>query len=256
MRAQWEALHESLAQAVGTLEAHRRFKDVKVERGALERFDDPVSLLAYLNSPGGYLDEKDAIYKALVEAIQEGGQDASLALHLVWLGVWPALDAIYRRRIQLFIRMPEELVSELSDCLNEVIAEMDFTRVRRVVATLTRSTERKVLERCQENWSEAARRTELAEGIDVDAFRTGEPRDERESLFGIEPDASDDAEITALRQWLVSVVGDDADLVIGAAIYEESQKALAERLGLTHAAARKRFQRAVARLRKRLQGKR
>ena len=52
-----------------------------------------------------------------------------------------------------------------------------------------------------------------------------------------------------LPAYKLEIVGDDAKLVIGAAIYGESQREVGERLGLTHEAARKRYQRAVARIR-------
>lgn len=255
MRARWEALHQSLAQAVRTLEAAKQFNEARQTRPPLARFEDAVSLLAYLNSKDGDLDEKDAIYEALVKAVRGGDTNRSLALHLVWLGIWPALDAIYRRRIHLFIRKPEELVSEISDCLNEVIAEIDFSLVHRIAATLTRSTERKIIERRREIWDEAASRSELPDDADLGTAELLEPEEAPASLFGIDPNVSDEDEVAALRDWLVAVVGDDADLVIGAAIYGESQKDIAKRLGLTHAAARKRFQRALARVRARLRSR-
>ncbi len=46
------------------------------------------------------------------------------------------------------------------------------------------------------------------------------------------------------------MVGDDADLVIGSAIYGETQGETAERLGIPFDRARKRFQRAISRLQK------
>ena len=63
-------------------------------------------------------------------------------------------------------------------------------------------------------------------------------------------------QLAAIRDFVAEVVGHDADLVIGAAIYGVSQRELAERLGLTHEAARKRFQRALARLRRHVEGER
>jgi RNA polymerase sigma-70 factor (ECF subfamily) len=252
MRSQWEALHESLAQSVRTRKAGQQFNEVRRQRRVLARFEKPVSLLKYLTQKGGDLDEKDAIYAALVKAIQSREREGPLALQLLWLGLWPALDALYRRRIRWFAQAPQELVSEIIDCLNEVIAGMDFSRVRRVAATLARSTERKVVERLHALWNESARRGRFPEEATLGAVEPIEPEEKQPSPFGVEEGASDEEELAALQEWLAGEVGEDASLVMGAVIYGESQRALAERLGLRHDAARKRFQRALARLRKRL----
>lgn len=52
---------------------------------------------------------------------------------------------------------------------------------------------------------------------------------------------------------IAEVVGKDADLVIGAVLYGENHRELGGRLGLTHENARKRYQRAVKRLRAELE---
>ena len=48
MRAHWEALQESLMQAVRTLDAAQRFNEAKQRKRALARFADAISLLEYL----------------------------------------------------------------------------------------------------------------------------------------------------------------------------------------------------------------
>ena len=67
---------------------------------------DAISLLEYLNSTSGDLDEKDAIYAALIELVQARGEHAELAMALAWLGLWPALDAIFRQRLRHFRNVP------------------------------------------------------------------------------------------------------------------------------------------------------
>ena len=67
-----------------------------------------------------------------------------------------------------------------------------------------------------------------------------------------EPEGPDPDDLAALRGEVTEVVGEgDADLVIGATIHGESQKSLADRLGIRHAAARQRLGRALKRLKPR-----
>ncbi len=247
MRAHWEALHESLARAVRTLEAATQFNEARKRKPALARFEDAVSLLAYLNDRGGDLDEKDAIYVALVETVQARREDASLAMSLAWLGLWPALDAIFRRRLRHFPGASEELVSEIGACFTSQVQRANLSRISRLAATLARNTERDVSEGRRAAWAEDARRTDIPPEHEL-----GEPAAPPEpSELGIPAGLSTEDEIAAIRALLVPIVGDDADLVIGAAIYGESQRELAQQLGITHEAARKRFQRALDRIRER-----
>ena len=248
MRAHWEALHESLARAVRTLEAARQFNEARKRKQALARFADAISLLAYLTAKSGDLDEKDAIYAALIELVQERGGGADLAMSIAWLGLWPALDAIFRRRLRHF-RAPEELVSEIASCFTSQVQRADLSRISRVAATLTRNTERDVRDGRQATWAEEARRADLPEDREL-----GGPVPPPElSELGLPADLGPEAEVAAIRALLVPIVGDDTDLVIGAAIYGDSQHELADQLGITHEAARKRFQRALARLRVRFE---
>jgi len=255
MRASWEALHASLGQSVRTLEAEQQFNEVKQRHGALRRFDDPASLLDHLHrkATGGDLDEKDAIYGALVRTVQAGRAGATLASSLIWLGLWPGLDAIFRRRARLYPKRPEELISDLGDCLTDVVESIDFSRVKRITATLVWSTERDVVDGCRRTWEENAAREEFPDDSPLGAVDPIEPKDPPPpSRFGLKGDLPDEDEVAIIRARLLPIVGDDVDLVIGAAIYGQSQRQLGERLGLTHEAARKRFQRALERLRRHL----
>ena len=260
MRVTWEALKESLGRSVEALSSRALFQEMRARRRALRRFADAGALLAYLTVAGGDLDEKDEIYVALIEAARARGADADLALALVWLGLWPGLDAIYRRRLRDFIKKPEELVSEIGARFIAFVQGADLGRINRVAATLVLNVERDVFEGLKRKWADEARRTDLPREDDdeEDDEDTGDRRDARTSPLlrtrgvselGQPPRFDIDEDVRALRELLVGIVGDDADLVIGAAIYGESQREVGERLGLSHDAARKRFQRAMERIR-------
>jgi RNA polymerase sigma-70 factor (ECF subfamily) len=128
MRANWEALKRSFVRSIGTLGAKSQFEEMKKYRKPLRRFDDASALLTYLNTIGGDLDEKDAIYAALVEAIQARGDGSKLATALIWLGLWPGLDHIYRRRQRYFFDEPEALVSEIGARFTAVVQRADLSQ--------------------------------------------------------------------------------------------------------------------------------
>ena len=264
MRESWEALKQSLVRLVGTLGAKSQFEEMKKRWRSLRRFADAGALLAYLNHVDGDRDEKDAIYAALVEATQARGDDAELALPLAWLGLWPGLDAIYRRRLRDFIKEPEALVSEIGARFTAMVHAADLSRIRRVAATLVLNVGRDVREELKRTWAEQARRADLPRDEDDD--EDDEPAADRRAVrlshllqtrgmseLGQPPRLDPDEDVEALRALLVDIVGDDADLVLGATVYGLSQREVGEHLGLSHDAARKRFQRAIERIRERLE---
>lgn len=146
MRARWEALHEALVRFMSTLAADRQFLHARSVTHELARFDSAAGLLEVLTSRDGDLDEKDAIYVALVRAVQERVAWSSFAMHALWCGLWPGLDAVYRRRLHGFGGEADELTSAMSSTFTTLVGRLALHRVRRVAATLIRSTERDLME--------------------------------------------------------------------------------------------------------------
>ncbi len=255
MRAGWEALHSSLIRSVRSLTADKNFNTLKKIEPRFQRFTGPIGLLDYLTSKGGCLDDKDAIYRALVTMVQRGAPESKLATSLIWLGLWPGLDAVFRRALNFYFEAPEELVSDIGDRFTRSIHVADLARIRRVAATLTRNTERDIRKGRLE-----ARDTRLQDAAFAEDERVlgagKEPAPDVLSALGHLTGTAPEREIADIREWLVPIVGADADLVIGAAIYGEHQSDLGDRLGITHSAARKRFQRAIKRIRQRLEEER
>ena len=255
MRATWEALHQSLVRSTGTLTARSTFEKMKMSRPLLRRFADTGALLAHLHASGGDLDDKDRIYAVLIELVQAGG-DQELATALLWLGLWPGLDAVYRRRLRHFLDQPHALVSEVGARFSGVIHNTDLCRVRRVAATLVRNVDRDIGDALKRSWAQQAAHVDLSAGDgDNEANAIGRQscgpnlRTDGISELGLPPRLDAASDVRALRDLLVGIVGDGAELVVGAVLYGESQREVGERLGLTHDAARKRYQRAVLRIR-------
>jgi hypothetical protein len=234
MRAHWEALHESLSRSVRTLEASEQFQSIKQQHNALDRFGDPVEAVAYLADQSIDAGERNTVHACLVSLAQEAST-STLSMSILWLALWPALEAVYRRQLRFWRSNTDGLVSEIADAFTSLVRRMDLHRVNRIAATLVRSTERDVRAASQRSRKERVHEVELAEDFD---------------LAGEMASFSPDEEAKQLRQLLTPVVGPDTDLVIAVLLLGHSQAEAALALGIAHDAARKRLQRAVARLRK------
>ena len=248
MRTCWEALHASLVHSVDTLEAHHNFNEARRRWPELETYPYPAALVDYFTDADGDPDRKDRIYTGLVEIVQARGEGETLGTALLFLGLWPALDRIFRRSQCHHLEDPSELVSNIWDHFTSTVHHADLKRIQRVAATLTRNTERDLHDSRQRTWDEGARLENLQDGeqpldVETSTGRWGI------SDLGVLPWMEPDEEIERLRQGIAEIVGDDADLVIGATIYGITQHEMAEQLGIKHATARKRFQRAIKRLR-------
>lgn len=228
----WEQIRQTFIVSVWEHEA--TFEVLRARHSALARFHNPQSLLDHLAGRSGDLGEKDEIYAALVRSAQ-GGEAHALATAFIWLGLWPGLSAIYRRMHRRFPSEREQLVSDIAAALTSLIARLNFETVNRVFATLVWSTERDV-------WD-----------VRLRALR----RSRRELTFsnfagscGPLVAAPDEATSALHVDSLSAIVGRDRDLVLRVAVCGETQLEAAQALGISHEAARKRYQRALVRLRR------
>jgi RNA polymerase sigma-70 factor (ECF subfamily) len=253
MRARWEGLHAALVRSVTTLQADKQFKEARGREPILARFESPGGLIEYLTTKTdepAERDRKDAIYAALVRVVQAREPWAEVAKAIVWCGLWPALDGIYRHRLRHFKDDPDELVEAISVAFSTLVGRMELTRVNRVAATLVRSTDRDVMDERRREWAVQEHHAEPSE----EETKRAEPRTppRRESDLGLPVGLSFDGELEALRGWLLPIGGADTDLLLAVLVLDENQREAAERVGLTHEAARKRFQKVLARVRPRL----
>lgn len=239
MRARWEAIRTSLIFSVTTLQAEREFKTVRGTEPVLERFDSPSHLVDYLTNRTGDRDEKDAIYRILVWGVQTGVTWSELGMSLLWLGLWPALDATYRRRLKHFIDEPEALASAIGVQFSSAVGRADLSRINRLAATLGMNTERDLVEALRREWTERNGRAELPPDDDLKA--------EGKSTLDFLVEAE---ERRAMWARIREAVGDDAELLMAVLVDGLSQREAAARLGISHDAARKRFQRAAGRVKK------
>jgi RNA polymerase sigma-70 factor (ECF subfamily) len=240
-------------RSIDTLRARRQFEAVKQNRPELGRFADVPSLLDYLHCEADNLDDKDRILAALVRSVHAGGAEVEVSEAILWLALWPGLDALYRRLWRHFRDAHEDLVSEIAVHFTLAIHRADLTRIRRVAATLLRNVERDVRSTLRRAREERARLTELPHHDDRHEGRHGvDPWSARPSAFGISPGSDADQETSLLRDRLCQEIGAHADLVVAVVIVGERPREIADRLGISPEAARKRCQRALDCLRQRL----
>ena len=229
----WHEIRDHLMHSSSTLHFQRSFDAIRRVQTTLAPFRDPTALLDGLHLRTGTPDRKNLILVALVEAAQGDGPASDCALTLVLLALWPGLDAIRRRSIWRRIGCPDEVASDLLARTTEAVRGLDLGRVNWIAATVLRNVERDMIRARQR---EAARES-LASVI--------EPDDVPADQAGRQP-ATEDAH---LQNDLAQLLGADVLLVIRVAIEGYSQIEVAAELGLTEAAARKRYQRAMRKLR-------
>jgi len=229
----WHEIRDHLMQSSSTLSFQRGFDAIRRSGSPLAQFRDPAAMLDALHRGGGDPDQKNLILATLVRAAQTEGTSADCALTLMLLALWPGLDAIRRRSAWRKIGAPDEVVSDILARTTEAIRGLDLRRVRKIAATILRNVERDTIR---------ARRREA---------------DLQSAIVDREPDdvASDhdahNSELghARLHEDMRRVIGMDAALVIRVAVEGFSQAEVAIELGLSEAAARKRYQRATQRLR-------
>ena len=243
MRTLWQSVHADFTRIINRHSAHRQFESLKQTSFALAPFADAGAVLDFLHRRESAPDDKDRLLAVLVIAAQ-AGPDRDIGTTMLWLALWPGLDALYRRLWRYFRSDPAELVSEVAGRFTMEVHRADLRRIRRVAATLLANVERDIRDDLRRRWAEAARRGKMPDPDDLRG-------DDRPSspYFDIPPAIDADREAAEISRILTGLVGGDADIVVAVVVMGEGQREVAGRMGLSHDAVRKRYQRALRRLR-------
>jgi RNA polymerase sigma-70 factor (ECF subfamily) len=228
----WHEIRDHFMHSSSNLHFQRSFDAVRRAQAALTPFRDPAALLDGLHRTTGDPARKNVILAALVGAAQGDGPTSDCALTVLLLALWPGLDAIRRRSIWRRIGTADEVASDVLARTTEAVRGLDLGRVNWIAATVLRNVERDMIRARQRDQA----REHLTSGADPD-----EVADSSDSGIGA-------AGYARLNGAVRKLLGDDALLVIRVAIEGFSQAEVAAELGLTEAAARKRYQRAMRRL--------
>ena len=148
------------------------------------------------------------------------------------------------RRIRLgrhFRTDPDALVSELGGRILDGIRALELGRVSWIAATLIRNAERDIVRSLRRQWSQAAQWRAIADSVEYDRCES--------PPFGLPPGLDADAATDRLIELLTPTIGGDAGLVVAIAVVGERQEDAAAAQGLSHETGRKRYQRAVRKLR-------
>ena len=193
----------------------------------LQPFADIGALLDFQHRTDGCHVRHDEILRALAMEVAHRGPASSTAHVVLMLALWPGLDAIYNRLRRFYRTALTTLAADISGAIATGISRLDLAEVNRIASTLVRNVERDL--------------------------RRGLQREHRHADHDELPDdlagAWGPADAGLLEADLRQVIGSDAEIVVAVAIDREPQDELAARLGLGYAALRKRYQRALHRLR-------
>ena len=228
----WHEIRDHLMHSSSSLHFQRSFDAIRRAQAALGPFRDPAALLDGLHRTTGDPAQKNLILFALVETAQGDGPASDCALTLLLLALWPGLDAVRRRSIWRRIGTADEVASDVLARTTEAVRGLDLGCVNWIAATVLRNVERDMIRARKRD----AAREVMARGADPD-----DVADSGDGGIGA-------AGYVRLNGAVRKLLGDDALLVIRVAIEGFSQAEVAVELGLTEAAARKRYQRAMGRL--------
>lgn len=231
MSLAWHEIHDHLMTVSSTFSFHHQFERLRRTDPELSGFTDPAALLDHLHQVRVEPEVKNQLLRALICAAQSDGQCADCALTLLLLALWPGLDAVRQRSIRRRLSAPDEIASDVLARATEALRGLDLGRVNRIAATILRNIERDMIRARQ-------REQAFASDLDIDDLAALPARDE-----GAIADL-------LWRHDLSRLLGEDASLVRAVAMYGFTQAEVAVVLGLSVDATRKRYQRALRRLRK------
>src|SRR5262245_57609993 len=100
MRTRWEELHAGLLRSIDRRESVEAFEELQRRSPPLAPFGGASALVEFLIGKGNSLVRRDRVLRCLVEEASRGSAKR-IALALLLLGLWPALDSIFRKRSHL-----------------------------------------------------------------------------------------------------------------------------------------------------------
>jgi RNA polymerase sigma factor (sigma-70 family) len=233
MASSWDGIRNQLSRSSTKLEFHQSFSGIRKLHKEFAHYNDPAALLDCLRRKDISAHKKNGLLIRLVQLAKSKTIQSDTALTLMLLALWPGLDAVRRRSLWRKIGSPDEIASEVLARATDAVRSIDLDRVTHIAATILKNIER-------------------------DMFRARKREDLRQrEVSGIDPDELVDehnnseavASSAMFLSDIVQLIGADATLVIRVALDGLTQAEVAAELGISESAARKRYQRAIRRLR-------
>ncbi|UNK78081.1 hypothetical protein MNQ96_10830 [Sphingopyxis granuli] len=229
----WHDFHGNLMHSSSTLNFQRGFTTVRSRHPELTRFADPAALLDHLHRGDAPSDKKNIVLSTLIRSAKSDNRAGDCALTLMLLALWPGLDGVFRRSRARRLGHVDELASEILARATTGVRNLDLTKVNWIAATILQNVERDV------------RRAHQRESLLQRQQDVFDPDIHGGTTHAVDADALPET----LLAKLTGLIGADADLVIRVVIDGYTQGEAGKNLGLSEPAARKRFQRALKRLR-------
>lgn len=245
--------------------AHDEYlKQIRDRHQALRQFEDVEDLLQCLRDPEADADTKDHALLALLDEHQRGRGGGAFAL--IAVAMFPALDRIYRSRV-LRSQEHDDLWGRVVEAFAEALDRYPIARRRARVAANIEGETMAAMRRSglRDTRSAIAKERLTAATIpfvgDIEAIDPDEPDRDRLSLGdfvepGLEPPMPPDHDEMKAAEVAVAPLFDTGDikepdrfLILGVHLYERTLGDLADELGISREAAKKRHLRALTRLR-------
>jgi DNA-directed RNA polymerase specialized sigma24 family protein len=119
------------------------FAELAARQADLSAAASVAGLVARLRSRVVDVSERNRVYRLLILEAQRGGSAGRLARDVAWLGLWPALDRIWRQRVMAGDD-PNEAASDVSATALELILTARLDQIEHVAATLVWNAERRL----------------------------------------------------------------------------------------------------------------
>jgi len=235
MRAQWQELHHQMSSLIHRKSSERLFATIRQRHPVLASFPSIAEIIVGQQCAGGCPFQRNLVLRSLISEAQAKAATSELAGQIIILTLWPGLDAVYGHLCRDFRPDFDDICAELFGQIGLEIQELDLTAVNRIAATLLMNVKRDIRR------SLIHHRVRQKNEVCCD--------DEAVHHLLVSPGKDDDSVSAAeWRKLLSPVIGRDTDLVLRIIILGETQAEAGRALGLSHAAARKRHQRAMEKL--------
>jgi RNA polymerase sigma factor (sigma-70 family) len=235
MRASWSALHSSFTSVLNRTSTEAAFTAMRLAYPALAQFPTIAAVMEHQHSSANDAAIRFGVIRVLVAASQSDQAFRSSAQIMGIVALWPGLDAVYWRLWRGFPGARSDLAADIIARFGEAIVTVDLERLSSVTATLLRNLERDIRR-------DLVRARQTAEAVQPISDPDIEAQATTLSWQG-------NPEARLLDDRLVDLGPREAQLLKRVFLLGETQEEAGRALGLGAAAARKRFQRALRKLR-------
>lgn len=235
MRASWSALHLSITRILNRSSSDAEFRLMRQDYPDLAPFASIASLMEHQHAQGGEPDARFRVVRALVLAAQSEWRYRTTAHLMVIAVLWPGLDAVLWGLARGFPAARDDLPADILARVGEAVLAMNLDRVNAVVGTLLLNLERDI------------RRDLIAARILGQALWPIDDPSVEASIAAIAAQLADNQ--SEISDRLAGLNAKDRQLLRRVFLLGETQEEAGLALGLKPDSARKRYQRALVKLR-------